>query len=543
MKAMKLPTTEDFERLPWGIRALMGCEAALLAQVVNFWFLPLRAVPMALAFPAVILCAWFLEMWGAAVCALTSIFVVDFYLTQTHLEFPSGNGIESIRLAIFLMLALLMGWMMRRLAQSRTLLRTQELQQRLKLSEAEHAMAEERARISEQLRERNEVLNIALEVNSMGLWVWDLLEDAAYGSDPVCEVAGRVPGSTNQLPKDWLRLIHPDDVEGVKAALAETRDNHQDYHQQFRVMFPDGSVRWMESQGKCQRNSEGRVTRVVGVLADVTLRKLTEETMLRTEKLAVAGRLAASVANEINNPLEAMGNMLYLISIAETADAARPYARQALDELMRVSLITQQTLKFHRQPGMPTVILLSEVVTAVLALFHGKLHSSGIKTEMRKARKGRETGVACMPSEMHQIFANLVANAIDAMPEGGRLAVRLRPSHDWRDRSTAGMRVTFCDSGTGMNRATMHHCFEPFFTTKTETGTGLGLWVVAQLLERRKGHVRVWSSQLPEASGTAFSIFLPFEEKSVNGAAFKRTRKTPKAPLKPRAPREKPVTP
>ncbi len=538
---MKLPTTEDFERLPWGIRALMGCEAALLAQVVNFWFLPLRAVPMALAFPAVILCAWFLEMWGAAVCAFTSIFVVDFYLAQTHLEFPSGNRVESIRLAIFLLLSLLMGWMMRRLAQSRTLLRTQELQQRLKLSEAEHAIAEERARISEQLRERDEILNIALEVNSMGLWVWDLLEDAAYGSDPVCEVTGRVPGTTNQLLKNWFRLVHSEDVEGVKTALAETRDNHRDYHQQFRVMWPDGSIRWLESQGKCQRNSEGQVTRVVGVLADVTLRKLTEETMLRTEKLAVAGRLAASVANEINNPLEAMGNMLYLISIAETADAARPYARQALDELMRVSLITQQTLKFHRQPGMPAVILLSEVVTAVLALFHGKMHSSGIKTEMRKARKGRETGVACMPSEMHQIFANLVANAIDAMPDGGRLAIRLRPSRDWRDRKTEGMRVTFGDSGTGMDQATLRHCFEPFFTTKTETGTGLGLWVVAQLLERRNGHVRVWSSQLPEASGTAFSIFLPFGESPTKGAAIKPARKRTKSPARPRAQREKPA--
>jgi PAS domain S-box-containing protein len=536
---MKLPTTEDFERLPWGIRALMGCEAALIAQVVNFWFLPLRAVPMALAFPAVILCAWFLEMWGAAVCAFTSIFLVDFYLTETHLQFPSGNGIEGLRLAVFLMVALLMGWMMRRLAQSHTQLRTQVLQQRLTLSETEHAMAEERARISEQLRESDELLNIALEVNSMGLWVWDLLQNKAFGSDPVCEVTGRVPGSVNQLPKNWLRLIHPEDVDSVRTALAETRDSHKDYHQQFRVQWPDGSERWLESQGKCQRDNEGRVARVVGVLADVTLRKLTEETMLRTEKLAVAGRLAASVANEINNPLEAMGNMLYLISIAETADAARPYARQALDELMRVSLITQQTLKFHRQPGMPAVILLSEVVTAVLALFHGKLHSAGIKTEMRKARKGRETGVACMPSEMHQIFANLVSNSVDAMPDGGRLVVRLRPSRDWRDRKIAGMRVTFCDSGSGMNRATMQHCFEPFFTTKTETGTGLGLWVVAQLLERRQGHVRMWSSQQPGASGTAFSIFLPFGDTK---AAIKPARKTPKAPAKQKVPRQKPAT-
>jgi two-component system CheB/CheR fusion protein len=249
------------------------------------------------------------------------------------------------------------------------------------------------------------------------------------------------------------------------------------------------------------------VVRVVGVLADVTHRKLTEEAMLRTEKLAVAGRLAASVAHEINNPLEAVGNLLYLISIAETTDSVRSNAHEALDELMRVSLITQQTLKFHRQPGKPANTMLSDVVAAVLALFNSKLRSAGIKTEVRRKR---ESVVACMPSEMHQIFANLVSNAVDAMPRGGRLVVRLRPSLDWRDGKTAGMRVTFCDSGVGMDRATMRRIFEPFFTTKAETGTGLGLWVVAQLVERRHGDLRVWSSRNEAGSGTSFTVFLPY---------------------------------
>ncbi|MGA2276727.1 MAG: PAS domain-containing protein [Terracidiphilus sp.] len=506
---MKVLTADACEGLPWAIRALMGCEVALLAQVLSYWFVPLRAIPMALAFPAVILSAWFLGMCGAVVCALTSSVLVDIYLAKTPLQYPNGNIVEALRVTLFLMICVILGWMIRRLAQQRTQLRTQELQQRLRLAEAEHQLAVERAQISEQLHERDELLRIALEVNGMGLWVWDLQENAAYGSDPICEMTGREPGSINRLPRSWIQLIHPDDVETVKAALRETRDSGKDYHQQYRVLWPDKTVHWMESQGKCQRNNEGRVTRVVGVLADVTHRKLTEEAMLRTEKLAVAGRLAASVAHEINNPLEAMGNLLYLISIAETADAARPYARQALDELMRVSLITQQTLKFHRQPGAPADTMLSDVISAVLALFQSKMRSAEIETDVRT---GQEIGVACMPSEMHQIFANLVSNAIDAMPQGGRLVVRLRPSLDWRDGKAKGMRVSFFDTGAGMNRATMRRCFEPFFTTKTETGTGLGLWVVAQLVERRRGNVRVWSSQRASASGTAFSVFLPFIE-------------------------------
>jgi two-component system CheB/CheR fusion protein len=117
-----------------------------------------------------------------------------------------------------------------------------------------------------------------------------------------------------------------------------------------------------------------------------------------------------------------------------------------------------------------------------------------------------------MPGEIQQIAANLISNAIDAMPRGGSLIIRLRQSCDWRDHKTAGMRITFLDSGVGMDRATMHQIFEPFFTTKPDTGTGLGLWVVAQLVERHHGSVRVWSKRRPEGGATAISLFMPLSE-------------------------------
>jgi two-component system CheB/CheR fusion protein len=219
--------------------------------------------------------------------------------------------------------------------------------------------------------------------------------------------------------------------------------------------------------------------------------------------------LAASVAHEINNPLEAVSNLLFLITLADSAENAREHARVALDQLMRVSLITQQTLKFHRQSGVPAATRLSEVVANVRALFGPRLAANGIAIEI-SARD--EMSVTCMPNEAQQIFANLMVNAIEAMPKGGRLVIRLRPSRDWRDNETPGMRITFADSGTGVERATMKQMFEPFYTTKVETGTGLGLWVVAQLIERHHGHIRVWSRQHAAASGTAFSVFLPLNE-------------------------------
>jgi PAS domain S-box-containing protein len=345
----------------------------------------------------------------------------------------------------------------------------------------------------------------------MGLWVWDVQQDTIQWSDEVYRIVGHEPRSVKPTLQAWLKSVHPEDAEGVNQAVLRSRDSGADYHTQYRVQWPDGTVRWVESKGKCQRDSEGRVARIVGVIADISGRKRSEEAMLRAEKLAVAGRLAASVAHEINNPLEAVANLLYLISHAETIETAQAWAQQALDELMRVSLITQQTLKFHRQAGAPKITKLSEVVQLVLTLFRGRLRSAQITVAVQAER---EVGILCMTGEVQQIFANLIGNAIDAMPRGGRLLIRLQPSLDWRDRQTTGMRITLCDSGIGMDRATMRRMFEPFFTTKTDTGTGLGMWVVSQLVERHHGQVRVWSSQSAESSATVISVFLPHENAS-----------------------------
>ena len=496
------------DRWPWAVRALLGCAAACVAVGVTYAIDPLRAFPLLLTFSAVILVSWYLGVWGGAVCALTGAVLADRFLTKPQLRFSIGFAREEIRLAIFLLVSTFLGWAIRRLALQRSQLATQELQQHLTIANAERQLAEQRAQASEALRDREDMLNISLKSNGMGLWVWHVADNAIEWSDEIYRIAGHTPDTLPANTAAWIELAHPDDRDTLRKAVAETRSTGVEYHQQYRLIRPDGSQRWVESQGKAQRDTEGRVVRVVGVLSDITMRKQSEEAMLRAEKLAVAGRLAASVAHEINNPLEAVANLLYLIAHAESVADARAQAHQALDELMRVSLITQQTLKFHRQAGTPKPILLSEVVQTVLALFRGRLRGSRIAAEVRVHR---EQPVACMPGEVQQIFANLISNAIDAMPRGGRLTISLRPSLDWRDRATPGMRITFCDSGVGMDRATMQRIFEPFFTTKPETGTGLGMWVVAQLADRYHGHVRVWSARRAQSGATAVSIFLPFQ--------------------------------
>ena len=384
----KFARASTMERWPWAVRALLGCCAGIVAEFLTYSIKPLQAFPLLLAFATVILVCWYLGMWGGVLCALTDAVLIDRFLTGTQVQLTTGFVREEIRLTVFLLISILLGWAIRQLAQQRSQLATQELRQRLAIANAERELAEEHARATEELRDRDEVLQIALQANGMGLWVWDSQQDIVQWSDEVYRIAGREPGSAEPSTEAWLSFVHPEDLEAVKTSVMQARVAAK-YHQQHRILWPDGTVRWVESQGKSQRDTEGNVTRVAGVLADITSRKLSEESMLRAEKLAVAGRLAASVAHEINNPLEAVANLLYLITHAETTESAREQAQQALEELMRIALITQQTLKFHRQAGTPKITTLSEVIQTVLALFRGRLRSSEIEVEVRAVREAK----------------------------------------------------------------------------------------------------------------------------------------------------------
>ena len=503
---MKIPSASAIEQLPWPVRTLLGCLTAVVSVGLTYVIGPLHAFPLLLAFPTVVLSAWFFGMAGSFGCAILDVTLVDLLLTKAQFRFSTGFAGEEMRLSLFLVLSTLLGVLMRRWADQRAELKAQELKKSLILAQTQRQMAEERARAGEALRDRDAALQIALRASGMGLWTWDVQRESVQWSDEMFRIIGYAPGEFEPKNQIWFDAIHPDDGEGMRAAFAHDMEHSDEFQRQYRVVWPDGTVRWVESQGRCVRDNEGRATWLMGVISDVTHRKRAEEAMLRAEKLAVAGRLAASVAHEINNPLEAVTNLLYLITMSGTAEEAHAYARNALDELLRVSLITQSTLKFHRQQGTPKITMLSEVVEGVIAMFRPRLVAGGITVEVRAAN---EVAIACMPSEAQQIFANLVANSIEAISQGGKMVIRLRPSNNWRDRAVDGMRVTFWDSGVGMDRATMRRIFEPFFTTKPETGTGLGMWVVAQLVERHGGNVRVWSRQRYGASGTVFSIFLP----------------------------------
>ena len=252
--------------------------------------------------------------------------------------------------------------------------------------------------------------------------------------------------------------------------------------------------------------------RWVGVIVvEITERLQAEETLRKTEKLAATGRLAASIAHEINNPLEAVTNLLYLLGNHEPMDAiANEYVSLAQAELSRVSEITQQTLRFHRQSTLPSGTNVAELLSSVCTLYQSRIASANV-TLVRKFCG--EPEVFAFGGELRQVFANLIGNAIDAMPDGGYLVLRARRGQGrganglWSD----GVRVGVTDTGTGMSRETLEKIFEAFFTTKQVTGTGLGLWVSREIIRKHCGTVRVKSRRGANGnqSGTSFMLFFP----------------------------------
>ena len=252
---------------------------------------------------------------------------------------------------------------------------------------------------------------------------------------------------------------------------------------------------------------DGSVQAIAGATIETTPQKRAAAALLQTEKLAVVGRLASSIAHEINNPLESVTNLLYLARRSSNTPEVQFYLDTADQELRRVSIIASQTLRFHKQGTKPQAIGCGELFSTVLSIYEGRLKNSNIKLEKRKRAHKL---VVCFEGEVRQVLSNLVSNAIDAMPNGGRLLVRSREATDWKT-GREGLVLTVADSGNGIDPQTQARIFEAFFTTKGFAGTGLGLWVSAEIMQRHQGRIRVHSCQQGSHKGTVVTLFLPFQ--------------------------------
>ena len=243
----------------------------------------------------------------------------------------------------------------------------------------------------------------------------------------------------------------------------------------------------------------------VQLQAAIILARKAEEALIGSEKLASAGRMAAVLAHEINNPLAAVMNLLFLAQT--TTDTPAPvlqYLKMADDELKRIAHITRQTLGFYRESSVPTTFNVATLLNSVTDLLQAKIVSTQVIVEKQGDDLLEINGIF---GELRQVISNLMLNSLDALGEGGRITLRACRSRNPLEGSSR-IRITIADNGQGISAATLPRIFEPFFTTKGSTGNGLGLWVCKQIIEKHGGSILV-RSRTCEPHGTTFSIVLP----------------------------------
>jgi PAS domain S-box-containing protein len=355
---------------------------------------------------------------------------------------------------------------------------------------------EERTR----LRAAVEQLRLIEDAVNAGTWVFDIESGISHWPPGISALWGLPPKQHEIALPEFVDRIHSEDRERVSKVIGQAVENGSAYHVEFRVVWPDGSIHWLQARGAVMHDSAGRPTQVVGIALEATQQIKTEEALRQSEKLAAAGRLAATIAHEINNPLEAVTNLLYISSQHPSLPAeVRDYLQQADQELARVSHIARQTLGFYRESANPEDVNLADSVNQVLALYRKKIANKNVSVNTKLDESVRVRGSM---GELRQMISNIILNAMDAVGNQGCVTVKLRQ---------AGNEVVFtvADNGPGIRKEDQAKIFQPFFTTKKDVGTGLGLWVTKGIVEKHGGRILMRSTTTPQKSGTTFAVKFP----------------------------------
>ena len=310
------------------------------------------------------------------------------------------------------------------------------------------------------------------------------------------------------LGKSILLLVPPELHDEEMSILDSLRANRRVTHLETQRLTKSGARIDVAMTVSPVRDASGRVIGGSTIARDISERKLTELKLRVTEKLAATGRLAATISHEINNPLEAVTNLIYL---AKSEPSLPPKTWSLLEnadrELQRVVHIARQTLGFYRDTSVPAKIDIAELARDIMEIYRGKLANKNLRAVTR-------FGPCCelygLPGEIRQVFSNLLSNAIDASPNGASIILKATRSCNWKTDS-CGIRVSIGDRGAGIPQSVRPRIFEPFYSTKQNLGTGLGLWVSKSLVEKQGGSIRFRSCLSLERSGTVFSVFLPCE--------------------------------
>jgi PAS domain S-box-containing protein len=370
--------------------------------------------------------------------------------------------------------------------------------------EAQEQIAETR-RAQEMLERGKESMQLAQQYVGIGIWEWDLQTGELAWSDEIRRLHGIEVEKFDGRYESWMESIVPEDRQQVHQAISAAMASKGEYEVQYRISMADKSMHWLEARGRTIVIGDLPV-RMLGVAMDVTSRKAAEQTLRHSEKVAATGRLAASIAHEINNPLASVMNALYILRTnSKMPESALIYVKTAEEELARVVHITKQTLGFYREISSPVMSSVPHLFEEVLAAYDGRIEQGQITVHKDFSNVGP---LAAFPSELRQVFSNLVLNAIEAISGPGNIFIRVRNAHDGQGRE--GIRVAVADDGCGIPAENMPQIFEPFFSTKDSKGTGLGLWVSHGIVHKHQGTLRVRSRTDELRHGTCCSVFLPF---------------------------------
>ncbi len=456
--------------------ALVQYAGAAIAVWVALSLWSLSAVlhrhPFALFLAAVLFTAHFLGFGPAVFCSLASTACLDLFVLPPYFSFRIGSVADLEGLMVFLAISLFAAGMVRQktLAESRADRTTREMAAIVEYScDAIYSSSPDGAITS-----------------------WNRAAEQLYGYS--AEEAAGLPVT---------RLAPPERREEMKRNREILNGGGHVASYRTERMRKDGT-RWPVLLSVSPlRNARGEIVGASTIARDISAEKQSEEAIRRSEKLATTGRLAASIAHEINNPLEAIVNLLYLAR--HDSSNAEEYLILAEQEVGRVAKLAQQTSGFVRDGSSPGAMDPAAIMDEILQLYSRKLEGRQIRVTRRYQSSCQVNGYS---GELRQLLANLPVNAVDAMADGGSLQVRVAAGRDWSNGSE-GVRITVADNGSGIPRDNLRRIFEPFYTTKEDSGTGLGLWVSRGIVQKHGGSIRVRSRTEGCPTGTVFLIFIP----------------------------------
>jgi two-component system CheB/CheR fusion protein len=467
-----LPAVARSSRPGWPVR-YGGAFAAVAAAVVVWSLSPfMHHEPFAIFVLAVVFTARFLGFGPAVFATVLSVAAIDYFTFEPHFSL-SLQSADVARLMIFMVISLLAASLARQRSQA-------------------------------EVRADQTMEQMAAIVESS--------EDAIYSATPDGKLTSWNHGA------EELYGYRADEVLGGSVLITVPAELAHETRAHFEMLAAGQSIESYQTQRRRKdgsfvpvllsisplRNRRGKVIGASAIARDISTQVQAEDALRRSEKLVTAGRLTAAIAHEINNPLEALTNLLYLAR--RDPNRADQHLEMAEGEVQRIADIAQQTLGFVREVSDARPVNVSSTLEEVLQLYSVKLTAKKIRTTREFDERCEILGFA---GELRQLFSNLIVNAVEAVSDGGHLRLRVSRAWEWSETHRPGVRVIFADNGSGISHNDLQRVFEPFYTTKGDGGTGLGLWLSEGIVRKHGGLIRVRSCTRPGQSGTVFSVFLP----------------------------------